>query len=390
MGPLQWEVASTVESPSASLLEHFADVEDPRIARTKRHELLGIMAIGICAVICGADGWTGMQDFGVAKETWLRTFLDLPFGIPSHDTFGRVFARLDPVQFQRSFMGWVKDVSDATKGQTVAVDGKTLRRSHDRASGREAIHMVSAWADRNRLVLGQVKVDDKTNEIRAIPELLRLLALEGCIVTIDAMGCQSEIARTIREKDADYVLAVKENQPSLRRELEETFAMVCEKASPEPYLDHCQTVEKGHGRIETRNYWTLSSPEDIAYINREAKWDGLRSIGMVESERREGDRVSHNTRYFICSLAGDARAFGNAVRTHWGIENCVHWVLDVSFREDDCRVRTGHGAANLAVLRHIALNLLRCEKTARSGIKLRRLRAGWDETYLLKVLSAVD
>ena len=381
-----------MEPPAtASLRAHFATLTDPRSDHTKQHALLDILTITLCAVICGADGWTEVEAFGHAKLPWLRTFLALPHGIPSHDTVGRVFAALDPEQFQQCFLGWVQAVVTRTSGvltagQVVALDGKTLRRSHDRTNGKAALHLVSAWATENRLVLGQIAVDAKSNEITAIPALLQVLSLHGCIVTIDAMGCQTAIAQTVLDRGADYVLALKGNQPATEQAVREVFADAQTHGFRELAHDHHRTVEKGHGRIEERRCWTISDPEALAYVNAEGRWPGLHTIAMVEADRTIGETTSRETRYYLSSLAGTARQISEAVRGHWGIENRLHWVLDIAFREDDCRVRQGYAAQNLTAVRHLALNLLRQERTAMAGVKARRLRAGWDEQYLLKVL----
>jgi predicted transposase YbfD/YdcC len=379
------------QPPSASIRDHFAALTDPRSDHTKRHQLLDIITIALCGVICGAESWVEIEQFGQAKLPWLRTCLALPNGIPSHDTFGRVFAALDGAHFQQCFLGWVQAVmartsGPLTPGQVVALDGKTLRRSHDRANGKAAIHLVSAWATANRLVLGQVKVDDKSNEITALPALLEVLALEGCIVTIDAIGCQTAIAQTILDQGADYVLALKGNQPALGQAVQTAFAEAQASGFGGLAHDRHTSVEKGHGRLEVRRCWTISEPAYLAYLNEQGRWPGLRSIGMIEAERTVGAATARETRYFISSLAGTAHHFAHAVRQHWGIENGLHWVLDIAFREDDCRVRQGEAAQNFALLRHVALNLLRQERTAKIGVKAKRLKAGWDEQYLLKVL----
>ena len=330
-----------------------------------------------------------MEEYGNAKRGWFDTFLTLPSGIPSHDTFGRVFAALDPDQFQACFLAWVQSAVTQTDGAVIACDGKTVRRSHDRGAGKGAVHMVSAWASANRLVLGQVAVDEKSNEITAIPALLSLLMLKGCIVTIDAMGCQTAIARTIVEKGADYVLALKENQDSLYHEVVHLFADAEETGGADYITDDAQTIDGGHGRVEIRRYRTISDPLTIAHVDPEGAWAGLRSIGMVAAERREkggAGKVTRETRYYLTSLV-DAQEFGRAVRSHWGIENGLHWVLDIAFREDESRARVGASAANLVVLRHIALHLLKQERTAKVGIKNKRLKAAWDERYLLKVIA---
>jgi predicted transposase YbfD/YdcC len=375
----------------SSIMEHFATLTDPRVDRTKEHSLLDILTIALCAVISGADEWVAMAQYGNAKREWFATFLDLPNGIPSHDTFGRVFAALAPDQFQACFLSWVQAVVAQTAGAVIAVDGKSVRRSHDHGAGKAAIHMVSAWASANRLVLGQRAVNEKSNEITAIPALLDVLLLKGCIVTIDAMGCQTDIAAQIVGKGADYVLALKENQEGTYHEVIHLFADALATDFADYDHDVAETLDGGHGRVEIRRCWTISDAATLVHLDPEGHWAGLRAIGKVEAERREkgkgvAGKRTRETRYYLTSLV-DAAAFGRAVRSHWGIENGLHWVLDIAFREDENRARTGASAANLVVLRHIAVNLLKQEQSAKVGIKNKRLKAGWDEGYLLKVLN---
>jgi len=370
----------------SSFQDHFAALSDPRSAHApnQRHELIDILVIAVCAVICGADGWEDIEEYGKAQAEWLAQVLDLPHGIPGHDTFRRVLSRLDPEELTECFIAWTGALSDLCGGDIVAIDGKTLRHSFDRAASKTAIHMVSAWANANRLVLGQVKVDDKSNEITAIPKLIKMLDLAGATVTIDAMGCQKEIAKVITDQEADYVLALKENHPTLYDDV--TLFFEEGKATDFAEIDHeyHETVDGDHGRIETRRYWITS---DIEWLGAKASWSNLQSIGMVESCREMGDKVASETRYFLTSVPCDGVRFAQAVRQHWGIENSLHWVLDVSFDEDACRIRKDKGAQTFSVLRHIALNLLRRESSHKRGIKARRKRAGWDRGYLLRVLT---
>lgn len=368
-----------------SLIKHFSAIDDPRIDRSKLHKLIDILVIAICATVCGAEGWEDFELFGNCKFDWFKSFLELPNGIPSPDTFRRVFARLDPIQFQQAFLGWVRSVTRLTAGEVVAIDGKQLRRSHDSASGKSAVAMVSAWAEENRLVLGQVRVDEKSNEITAIPELLRVLEISGCIVTTDALGCQTEIAAAIIGKQADYLLAVKGNQGNLFEDVVGYFDWALAEGGKQTTYAIDETVDGDHGRVEVRRCYAT---DDIEWLRRKCEWKGLRSIAMIESERSvAGQEASRERRYYISSLEADARELNRVIRGHWSIENSLHWVLDIAFREDDSRIRKDHGPENVAMLRHIALNLLKQDKSIKVGIKSKRKNAGWNERYLLKVLN---
>jgi len=370
---------------SPSLLEHFQTLEDPRAQHLLEHQLLDIIGLTICAVICGADTWVEIESYGRAKETWLRSFLHLPNGIPSHDTIARLFAALNPEALQECFLSWVKSVAQLSSAEVLAIDGKTLRHSYDKGGAKGAIHMVSAWAHQNRLVLAQVKVDEKSNEITAIPQLLKVLELNGCIVTIDAMGAQKQIAEQIIERGADYVLSLKGNQGNLHQDVQQLFEWNRKIQFQEIPHEFHQTIEAGHGRVEIRRHWLLDGVEDLIDAHL---WPGLKRVGLVESERRlPGKKPTIEQRYYLISFDGGVERFAQAVRSHWGIENQLHWVLDVAFNEDDSRIRKDHAPENFALIRQVALNLLRQETSAQGGVKAKRLKAGWDNDFLAQVLA---
>jgi predicted transposase YbfD/YdcC len=365
-----------------SLVTHFASLEDPRLERTRKHNLLlDIIAITICAVICGADSWVAVERYGVAKLDWLSRFLKLPNGIPSHDTFGRFFAALLPEQFQACFAGWVAEVAGCLGLKQVAIDGKTQRGSHDRGKGQAGLHLVSAWAVQNHLILGQEAVAQKSNEIPAIPKLLELLDLEGALVTIDAMGCQKEIAEQIIGQGGDYILAVKENQPTLYAEIEQLDAAAL--ASDYAGIKGCGVHERSHGRDEFRACWVLT---DLEELRERAKWPGLQSVIVIVRDRTVGEQSSCEKHYYISSRKLSAKKFLRAVRGHWGIENSLHWVLDVVFGEDHSRVRKDHGPENFGLLRRMAISMLKAEQGPGS-IQVKRLMAGWANDFLEKVLA---
>ena len=360
------------------LLTIFRQVDDPRRDLGKEHDLTDILLIGIISVICGADSWNEMEQYGLEKEAFLRTFLKLDNGIPSHDTFNRVFSAIDPKQFEFCFINWVRELAKLNDKEVVAVDGKSLRgaKSHGKKS---PYHIVSAWASEQNLVLGQVKTDQKSNEITAIPELLKVLYLENTVITIDAMGCQEKIAEAIIEKKADFILAVKENQKQLYRDIEDEFKF---NKTLQTHIHQ----DLGHGRIETRKCNVINNFE---FIENQDKWTRLKGIVKIESiqEFKNSDKPNETaTRYYITSLEANAETLQKMIRSHWGIENKLHWCLDVAFSEDASRKRTGNAAQNFSILSKIALNLLRKDKQTKQGLKGKRLKAGYDNNYLVKIL----
>ena len=367
---------------SARLHEHFAELTDPR-RREVTYPLINVVSIAVCAVICGADDFVAIAKFGETKREWLAGFLDLKDGIPSHDRFNAILAAIKPAEFEKCLLSWITTLHEITDGQVIAIDGKTLRRSFDAASSKAAIHMVSAWATENHISLGQVVVDAKSNEITAIPKLLELLELSGAMVTIDAMGCQTEIARQIVDANADYCLAVKGNQPTLHQGLVDFFDDHLDDDFARTPVRRYQTAEKGHGREEIRYYFICPVPKDLPDRSR---WAHLKAIGIAISNTRRDGKDCNEVRYYILSKYVAASRFAEAGRSHWGIENHLHWQLDVTFQEDQCRIRQGHADANFSILRRTALSLLKNEPTLKVGIKNKRLTAGWDDSYLKKVL----
>ena len=367
-----------------TLFERVGAIKDPRLERTKLHSLKDILVIAVCATICGADNWEEIAEFGESKQEWFATFLELENGIPSHDTFRRVFILLDSVELKRLLVEWLSSAVSLSKGSLVNLDGKNLRGSREPLKGKKALNMVSAWASEQSVVLGQVRCEEKSNEITAIPELLKILNLAGCIVTIDAIGCQTEIVREIIEKEADYVISLKGNQGNLHQDIKDYLDWAERIGFKEIKYDYCQTLEKGHGRIEERRCWVT---EEIDWLEEKGDWKSLKSVVMVEAIREIiGKEPTVERRYFISSLAANAKELLRCVRGHWAIENELHWCLDIGFREDNCQVREAVSAENLATLRHIGINLLKQEKSSKRGIEGKRKKAGWDENYLRKVL----
>jgi len=367
---------------SVRIQDHFVNLTDPR-RRKVLYPLVNVVTIAICAVICGADDFVAIAKFGRAKRKWLSQFLDLTDGIPSHDRFNAILAAIKPAEFEACLLSWITALHEITGGQLVAIDGKTLRRSFDAATSKSAIHMVSAWATANLITLGQVVVDEKSNEITAIPELLRILELSGSLVTIDAMGCQTEIAQTILDAEADYVLAVKQNQPTLHDGVSWFFLTQREEDFARVRVSRHETHEKAHGREETRSYYVCSVPRDLPDRKR---WPKLAAIGWTISDTMRDGKRCHEMRYYIMSRKLSAKEFAAAVRGHWSIENRLHWQLDVTFQEDQSRLRRGHADANFSILRRTALSLLKNNHTIKVGVKNKRLTAGWDDAYLQQVL----
>lgn len=373
-----------------SIEVHFSDLPDPRTDTSRiRHKLMDMLVIAICAVICGADSWVAVESFGHAKSKWLSRLLKLAHGIPSHDTFSRVFGLIDSVAFEQCFINWITQVIEVTDGQVVAVDGKQLRRSYDNSTDHGAIHLVSAWASAQSVTLGQLKVAAHSNEIPAIPPLLELLTLSDCIVTTDAMGCHPPIAQQIVDGDADYVLALKANQGQLYEDVKLLFDGILDNQLPDVQTDTAQTIDGDHGRIETRTAITVADPALIAPLRGSEAFVNLNSVVKVTAEREHNGQTTVKSRYYLSSLPGEADPLLNAIRTHWSIENSCHWVLDVAFDEDGCRIRKENGSQNFAILRRIALNLLKGEKSATVGVATKRLKAAWDNDYLITVLSTL-
>lgn len=365
-----------------SVLKYFNDLPEPR-HDNHWHKLEDIITIVIAASICGAEKWDDIETFGLAKEEWLKTFLELPHGIPCSDTYRRVFTRLDPEEFNKRFITWVAAINPKHKKEIISIDGKTLCGSFDSRRNQSPIHMVSAWANKAGLTLGQIKVDEKSNEITAIPELLDSLDVQDCIVTIDAMGTQKKIARKITEKGGDYILALKGNQETLHEDVACYFQETKTDDLQKQPFDYYKSFNKDHGRIETREYWVTN---DTAWLNENHEWVGLTSIIMAKTQRTIGDKTSCETQFYISSLQPDAQMIGEVIRKHWGVENSLHWVLDVAFREDDCRKRRDNSPQNFAILRHIILNLLKKDTSCKRSIAGKRLLAGWDNAYLEKIL----
>jgi predicted transposase YbfD/YdcC len=367
---------------TATFMEHFSDLKDPRDDKNKKHQLMDILFLVIAAVISGAEGWEAIEAFGQEKLNWLRKYFPFANGVPSHDCIRMVMISLSPKALQGCFVRWMQAVVEVAQGEVVAIDGKPIRRSFERAGGLGPIHMVSAWAKGNGVSLGQVKTDEKSNEITAIPALLGLLELRGCIVTIDAMGCQREIAEKIREQGADYVLAVKANQKELHEAMEDYFETAQQADYRAVTLERVEEVDSGHGRVEVRHYELVG---DLSTLPKPEQWKDLQGIARVECERHMDGQVSSEVRYYITSFGQKVGRLAEAVRGHWGIENSLHWVLDVSFREDDSRLRTGYGAENFAVIRHIALNLLKREPSTGS-LKRKRYKAALSNEFRSNVL----
>lgn len=371
-----------------SLEASFGDLPDPRVQGRCEHKLVDIVLVAVCAVLCGAESWSEVEEFGEAKEGWLRQYLSLAAGIPSHDTFSRVFRLLDAGEFQRRFMRWVEQHFHVPRGGVIAVDGKTARGSSDRFSGQDALHLVSAWASEAGVLLGQRKVDSKSNEITAVPELLKLLFIKGCIVTFDALNCQKDIAQTVLEQQADYVFALKANHPQLHQDVMDWFDWARERKFRDVTHDFHQTVNKGHGRVEIRRCWAIHDPLALECMGHYQGWVGLQTVVMVERERRIADQAERETVYYLSSLPPAAERILAATRAHWSVENAFHWTMDVVFGEDASRVRLDEAPENFAVIRHIAFNLLK-RHPGKQSLKRKRFRAALDDTFLLELLSQV-
>ena len=368
-----------------SLVQHFSVVEDPRCQGKIDHRLIDILVIAVCAVIACAESWDDIALYGRSKLAWLRTFLDLPNGIPSHDTFRRVFMLIDPDAFERGFAAWVGSLVDSFEREVIAIDGKTLRRSFDRSRERSPLHLVSAWASEQGLVLGQRRVHEASNEITAIPELLNQLALENSIVTLDAMGCQTAIAEQILARGADYLLVLKANHPLGYEAVVKHFDQACFRRGA-PQRAACDTFDEAHGRLVRRRVFAST---EAASLEALSTWPNLHTVLAVESLRSTNGtpKVETEIRYFLSSCRDDPIVLGRAIRQHWAIENALHWVLDVTFREDDSRVRDQRAARNLAVLRRMAINLVGRDGSTKASVRARRKKAAWDNDYMLQLLA---
>jgi predicted transposase YbfD/YdcC len=372
--------------PETSLFTYLSELEDPRIEKNRDHPLINVLVVAILGVICGADNFTEIERFGRAKEAWLSSFLDLENGIPSHDTFGRVFRWLDETAFQEAFLKWTQSLCQVSEGEVIALDGKKLRGSKEKSAKRPGIWMVSAWAKENRLVLGQKKVDKKSNEITAMPELLSRLDITGAVITVDALNAQTQLAEVVVEAGADYIFAIKGNQGTVYEDLQLLFEGFEQDNYEGVVFETAKSHSEAHGREEFRQVFVVKDSQYLNYLRRDGVWKNLKTLVKLLTVRISSQKTEVSSRYFISSWTAGADAFLRAIRDHWQIENGLHWVLDIAFQEDASRIRKDHAPQNMAVLRHIALNLLKLERSSKVGIAVKRKMAGWNNDYLLKVL----